>query len=117
MSRQIAGFITEWDENGRFRVTFPRVRNGVDTQNTEAQLAAFGALQDPAGWTPVKKKSYLAKAATDKSGAVTCFAYMGGKRITDFSKLVQQSVIFEVDFLPFAGDDAGWWIRVASVRV
>ena len=109
MSRQIAGFITEWDEHGRFRVTFPRIRDGVDRLNTEAQLSAYVATQK-VDWSPVKKKSYLAKP--DK----TCFAYLGGVRITDFSRLVQQSVTFEVDFLPFAGGDSGWWIRVASIR-
>lgn len=116
MSRQIAGFITEWDANGRFRVTYPRVRDGVDSYNTESQLATYAKTQDPNGWSPAKKKSYLAKAATDKRGNLTCFAYLAGKRVTDFSKLVQQMAVFEVDFLPFAGDDAGWWIRVASVR-
>lgn len=108
MSRQIAGFITEWDEWKRFRVTFPQVRNGQDTKNTELQLRSVKI----AGWSPVKAKSYIAKPEKN------CFAYSsGGIRITDFKELVQHDVVFEVDFVPFAGGDAGWWIRVASIRV
>jgi hypothetical protein len=114
MSRRIAGFITEWDTWGRFRVTYPRVRGDAgdkaDAFNTEAQLQAYGRGRE--GWTPAKKKSYLAKPDKD------CFAYSAaGSRITNFADLVQHSAVFEVEFMPFAGGDAGWWIRVASVRL
>jgi hypothetical protein len=115
MSRQIAGFITEWDTWGRFRITYPRVRGGTDAFNTETQLQAYG--RDREGWCPAKKKSFIAKPHADKNGMV-CFAYTAdGKRVTNFSDLVQHNAVFEVEFMPFAGGDPGWWIRVASVRL
>jgi hypothetical protein len=117
MSKQIAGFITEWDQNGRLRITLPAVRGeGVDALNTEAQLRAFASKRE--GWSPLKKKSYLAKPATGKNGALTCFAYDSrGRRVNNFDELVHHSAVLEVDFLPFVGGDQGWWIRVASIRL
>lgn len=110
MSKQIAGFITEWDQHGRLRVTLPAVRSGADSHNTEVQLRTFGT--NHMGWTPLKKKSYLAKPTQ------TCFAYDSqGRRVNNFADLVQHSAVLEVDLLPFSGGDAGWWIRVASVRL
>lgn len=115
MSRRIAGFITEWDAYGRFRVTYPGVRGDADAFNTEAQLAAYG--KGHTGWTPAKKKSYLAKPHV-KKGSLICFAYDSrGNRVVDFRHLVQHSAVFEVDFVPFAGGDDGWWIRVESIRL
>lgn len=107
MSRQIAGFITEVDTWGRFRVTLPEVRNGTDTLNTYAQLHTF-AEKNTTGWSPLAQKSYLAKPSK------RCFAYdSAGKRVTDFSLLIQRNVVFEVDFVNY---NDGWWIRVESIR-
>lgn len=110
--RQIAGFITEWDVWGRFRVTYPRVRDGQDTLNTEAQIRAFAEKRP--GWSPAKKQSYVARPY-EKNGQMQCFAYHRGQRVTNFAELVQHNAIFEVEFMPFA-DAEGWWIRVASIR-
>ena len=119
MSRQIAGFITEWDAFGRFRVTYPSVRDdqNIDAFNTEKQLQAYNKIYGGEGWCPAKKKSYLAKPH-EKNGVMQCFAYSSrGTRITNFADLVQHNAVLEVELMPFAGGDAGWWIRVASVRL
>lgn len=107
----IAGFITDYDKYGRLTLEYPAARSGTDTLNTERQLRAFdkGRL----GWSPLQYRTFLAKP--DKR---TCFAYDAkGVRITDFSKTVAHSAQLEAEFLPFAGDGRGWFIRVLSIKL